>query len=123
MAKRLESKFWSKVKIETPEIKWTRIENTASFGTPDALGYNKNNHFFTCETKVTRSKKIVFSPHQISFCVRHPHNHFIILQALVPRLVKLYEGSSINDLLSLGIDAPNAIACDWIGVRDCFNKI
>jgi hypothetical protein len=67
MAKRLESKFWAKVKIETPEIKWTRIENTASFGTPDALGYNKNNHFFTCETKVSRSKKIAFSPHQISF--------------------------------------------------------
>jgi len=55
MAKRLESKFWAKVKIETPEIKWTRIENTASFGTPDALGYNKNNHFFTVETRVRRS--------------------------------------------------------------------
>ena len=123
MAKRLESKFWAKVKIETPEIKWTRIENTASFGTPDALGYNKNNHFFTCETKVSRSKKIAFSPHQISFCVRHPHNHFILIQALAPRLTKLYEGSSIHDLLSLGIDAPNTIACDWDAIRACFNKI
>jgi hypothetical protein len=66
MAKRLESKFWAKVKIETPEIKWTRIENTASFGTPDALGYNKNNHFFTCETKVSRNKKINRDPRSSS---------------------------------------------------------
>ena len=123
MAKRLESKFWAKVKLETPEISWTRIENTASFGTPDALGYNKNNHFFTCETKVTRSKKIVFSPHQISFCVRHPYNHFILIESLAPRLIKLYEGSSIHDLLSVGLDASNAIACDWIGVRARFYKI
>jgi hypothetical protein len=45
------------------------------------------------------------------------------LQALAPRLTKLYEGSSIHDLLTLGTDAPNAIACDWDGVRACFNKI
>ena len=34
-----ESKFWQYVKKNTPNIKWTRIENSAALGTPDILGY------------------------------------------------------------------------------------
>ena len=118
-----EAKLYQKLKKITPTICWNRIENLSLIGMPDVLGYNKNNHFFTCETKVSRNKKIAFSPHQISFCVRHPHNHFILLTTLAPSCVKLYEGSSIHDLLSLGTDAPNAIACSWDAIRSCFNKI
>ena len=51
---RNESQFWQYIKKNTPSIKWTRIENTSSLGTPDLLGY-VNNFFFTLELKVVRS--------------------------------------------------------------------
>jgi hypothetical protein len=49
---RPESNFWQYWKKNTPNISWTRIENTTTLGTPDLLGYNKNNIFFTVELKV-----------------------------------------------------------------------
>ena len=48
-----ETKLWHELKRITPEISWTRIENTSLFGTPDLLGYNVNSHFFTVELKIT----------------------------------------------------------------------
>ena len=47
-----EAKFYNYFKKNTPEIIYTRIENTSSLGTPDVLAYNKNNTFFTIEFKV-----------------------------------------------------------------------
>ena len=93
-----EAKLWSYVKKNFKNISWTRIENTTSFGTPDLLGYNKNNTFFTLELKVTTSDRVRFSPHQIAFHVKHPKNSFILVQGLAPRCLKLYEGSKIQEL-------------------------
>jgi len=53
-----ETKFWHELKRNTPQITWTRIENTSLPGTPDLLGYNTNGHFFTVELKVIRGIKI-----------------------------------------------------------------
>ena len=52
-----EAKFYRYFKKNTPNISYTRIENTIALGTPDVLAYNKNNTFFTIEFKVTKSKK------------------------------------------------------------------
>ena len=98
-----ETKFWQEVKRNTPEISWTRIENTSLLGTPDLLGYNTNSHFFTVELKVTRSNRVTFSPHQIAFHVRHPNNTFILTKHLVSRDVKLYEGKDIMKLVACGL--------------------
>ena len=49
---RLESKFYNELKGITPQIRWTRLENTSVLGTPDLLGYNASGHFFTVELKV-----------------------------------------------------------------------
>jgi len=46
---KFESKFYNELKRNTPQIRWTRIENTSVAGTPDLLGYNTNHHFFTVE--------------------------------------------------------------------------
>jgi len=100
---KLESRFWHELKRITPQIRWTRIENTGSFGTPDLLGYNANKHFFTVELKVTRREKIKFSPHQISFHITHPKNSFILVQARDPRAVKLYPGSAVRELDACGL--------------------
>ena len=98
-----ETKFWHELKRITPQIKWTRIENTGAFGTPDLLGYNTNCHFFTVELKVTRGNSVRFSPHQISFHKLHPKNSFIMVKHLGPCAVKLYEGSRIMELVALGL--------------------
>ena len=98
-----ETKFWQEVKRNTPQIKWTRIENSSALGTPDLLGYNTNSHFFTVELKVTSSNKIKFSPHQIAFHVKHPNNTFIMVKHLASRCVKLYEGKVIEELVACGL--------------------
>ena len=101
---RNESQFWQYVKRNTPKIKWTRIENTSSLGTPDLLGYNANNCFFTVELKVVKSgNKIRFSPHQISFHVRHPLNTFILVDDPTRARVCLYVGNQISDLVENGL--------------------
>ena len=98
-----ETKFWQEVKRNTPEISWTRIENTSLLGTPDLLGYNVNSHFFTVELKVTKGNKIRFSPHQIAFHIRHPNNTFIMVKHLASSDVKLYEGKVIEQLVACGL--------------------
>ena len=103
-----EAKFYKYFKKNTPNISYTRIENTSALGTPDVLAYNKNNTFFTIEFKVTKSKKVRFSPHQIAFHVKHPTNTFIIARAHDQRLPKLYPGSAIRDLCACGLESLRA---------------
>ena len=98
-----ETQFWRNWKKNTPNIIWTRIENTGASGTPDLLGYNKNHFFFTVELKVTRSNSVTFSPHQIAFHVLHPENSFILVQTRDPRSVKLYPGSAVRELDACGL--------------------
>ena len=101
---RNESQFWQYLKRNIPEIKWTRIENTSSLGTPDLLGYNSNRNFFTLELKVVRSgNKIRFSPHQISFHIRHPISTYILVDDAVRGRVCLYFGAQIDDLVKNGL--------------------
>ena len=99
-----ETKFWHEIKAfnikNNCELSFTRVENSAALGTPDLLVYNNSGHFFTIELKLTKAKKIRFSPHQIGFHIRHPHNSFIMLKALGPLAIKLYEGSKIHDLVA-----------------------
>ena len=97
-----ETKFYANVKKNIKNISWIRIENLSVPGTPDLLGYNNNGHFFTVELKVCKGNKIRFSPHQIAFHVKHPHNTFIIAEALGPGTVKLFRGSRIMELDACG---------------------
>jgi len=101
---KFESKFYNELKRITPQITWTRIENTSLPGTPDLLGYNVNQHFFTVELKVTKSNSLRFSPHQIAFHKLHPKNSFILAKHLASRDVILYEGKQIMDLVAWGLE-------------------
>ena len=98
-----EAKFYQYFKKNTPDISYTRIENTSALGTPDVLAYNKYNVFFTIEFKVSKSKKVRFSPHQIAFHVKHPRNSFILVEDLGQRSVKLFPGSGIKALDAWGL--------------------
>ena len=97
-----EQKFYEKIKKSIPQISWIRLENNSLFGTPDLLAYNTSGHFFTVELKVTKGNKVRFSPHQISFHVKHPNNTFIMLQHLGSGTVKLFRGSRIMELDACG---------------------
>ena len=102
-----EQKLYKKLKAFTPQIIWNRVENLSVVGMPDLLGYNDNGHFFTVELKVTKGKKIKFSPHQISFHVTHPENTFILVQTLGQGTgirFQLYPGSGILALENSGPD-------------------
>ena len=114
-----ETKFWHELKRNTPQIKWTRLENSSVFGTPDLLGYNSSGHFFTVELKVTKSNSVRFSPHQIAFHKLHPKNSFILVKSLAARRVKLYEGSKILDLVACGLKLE---AC-CLGLEACGLKL
>ena len=98
-----EAKLYQKVKRNSDGISWIRIENLSLLGTPDLLGYNNSGHFFTLELKVTKGNKVRFSPHQIAFHVKHPHNTFILVQHLGSGAVKLFRGSQILELEACGL--------------------
>jgi len=85
-------------------------------GTPDLLGYNDLGRFFTVELKYTSVNKIRFSPHQISFHVKHNLNTFILVAcAPDPQLVRLYPGARILELVDLGVKL-EPLAC---GLEPC----
>ena len=115
-----EAKLYQKLRKNPKGIIWNRIENLSSLGTPDLLGYNDSGTFFTVELKVTKGKKLKFSPHQIAFHVKHPHNTFIIAEALGPRAFKtfsvsMYRGSQIRELVRDGLELE---ACS-LGLEAC----
>jgi hypothetical protein len=85
-----EAKLYQKLKKNFIGFSLIRLENLSLLGTPDLLVYNNNRHFFTIELKVTKSKKVRFSPHQIAFHLRHP-------------TISMYRGSRIRELAACGL--------------------
>ena len=113
-----ERQLWRKLKNESKRITWTRLENWALFGTPDLLGYAPSGNFFTVELKVTSLKKsnfVRFSPHQISFHIKHKKNTFILVACALDQLVRLYPGSRILELVDSGLKL-EPLAC---GLTSC----
>jgi len=90
-----ESKFWKLIKKNTPKIQWTRLESWASFGVPDLVGYHDSCGFFMVELKVTKTKKVHFSPHQRMFHLTRTQRNFILLRDASLGAIKLYESSAI----------------------------
>ena len=103
-----EAKFYQQIKRNFKEFSLIRLENSSLLGTPDLLVCNTSGHFCTIELKVTKSKKIRFSPHQIAFHKRHPKNTFIMVKTLGPlspntSSVSMFHGSRIRELVASGL--------------------
>ena len=103
-----EAKFYQQIKRNFKEFSLIRLENSSLLGTPDLLVCNTSGHFCTLELKVTKSKKIRFSPHQIAFHSKHPKNTFIMVKALGPLPMKtfswsMFHGSRITELVACGL--------------------
>ena len=117
-----ELKLWKKIKDETSSIAWTRLENWALFGTPDLLGYSSNGNFFTVELKSTSPTKpylVHFSPHQISFHIKHKKNTYILVACALDKLVRVYPGSRILELVDSGVKL-EPLAC---GLKSCVSVL
>ena len=104
-----EAKFYQQIKRNLKEFSFVRIENSSLLGTPDLLVYNTSGHFCTVELKVTKSKKIRFSRHQIAFHTRHPDNTFIMIRTLGPLSpntspISMFHGSRIRELAACGLE-------------------
>ena len=112
-----ERKFYQKIKRAFSDFSLIRLENNSLHGTPDLLVCNANGHFFTIELKVTKSNKVNLSPHQIAFHVKHPHNTFIMVEALGSGTVKLFRGSRIMELAACGLELE---AC-CLGLEACYS--
>ena len=114
-----ERKLWHELKRNTPQIKWTRLENTSLLGTPDLLGYTSSGKFFTLELKTTSANKIKFSPHQIAFHITHPKNSYILVKSLDQGDLKLFPGSEIQSLVACGFRLE---ACS-LGLKSVIEKL
>ena len=103
-----EAKFYQQIKRNLKGFSFIRIENSSLLGTPDLLVYNTSGNFCTVELKVTKSKKIRFSPHQIAFHTRHNQNTFIMIKTLGPcssktSPISMYHGHRIRELAACGL--------------------
>ena len=103
-----EAKFYQQIKRNFKQLSLIRIENSSLLGTPDLLVCNTSGNFCTIELKVSKGKKLRFSPHQIAFHKRHPHNTFILAKTLGPlppktSPISMYRGSKITELVASGL--------------------
>ena len=116
-----EAKFYQQIKRNFKSLSLIRIENSSLLGTPDLLVCNTSGHFCTVELKVTKGNKLRFSPHQIGFHIKHPHNTFILAKALGPlppktSPISMYRGSRINELVTSGLSL-DACGYGWDACR------
>ena len=117
-----EAKLYKKIKSSWTEFSFNRLENSSLLGTPDLLVSNNSGHFFTIELKVTKGKKLKFSSHQIAFHYKHPHNTFILAQALGPRALNtysMYKGSQIMELDACGLE----LEAWCLGLEACYLEL
>ena len=116
-----EAKFYQQIKRNFNKFSLIRLENSSLLGTTDLLVCNTSGHFCTIELKVTKGNKIRFSPHQIAFHIKHPHNTFILAKALGPlppktSPISMYHGSKIEELVTSGLKL-EACYSDWDACR------
>ena len=122
-----EAKFYQNVRKNFKSFSLIRLENLSLLGTPDLLVCNTSGHFRTLELKVTKGNKIRFSPHQIAFHIKHPHNTFIMVKALGPlppktSPISMYHGSRIEELVTYGLKL-EACYSDWDACRLAIERV
>ena len=105
----LEKNFWQEIRKKLKHYQWLRLESYATQGVPDLLGTTQDGMFFTVELKVTKSKTVKVSPHQIAFHkARLNSPSFILVKSLVQRpstksQLYLYPSSLVDELIAHGL--------------------
>ena len=118
----LEKNFWQEIRKKLKHYQWLRLESYATQGVPDLLGTTQDGMFFTVELKVTKSKRVKVSPHQIAFHkARLNSPSFILVKSLVQSPSKksqlyLYHSSQLDQLLTKGIEPSFLVPDGWSGL-------
>jgi Holliday junction resolvase len=125
---KLETNFWKQIKNNLTDFQWVRLESWATKGVPDVMGFTKDGKIFTVELKVTKSRSVYFSPHQIAFHVEHENSPcFILVKALSPSSPKkygiyLFHAKQVRQIVEQGLDASARYSTlspvNWTKVRD-----
>ena len=116
----LEKNFWQEISKKLKQYQWLRLETYATQGVPDLLGTTQEGMFFTVELKVTKSKRVKVSPHQIAFHkARLNSPSFILVKSLVQSSSKksqlyLYHSSQLDQLLTKGIEPSFLVPDGWL---------
>ena len=118
----LEKNFWQEIRKKLKHYQWLRLETYATQGVPDLLGTTQDGMFFTVELKVTKSKRVKVSPHQIAFHKARLNSPcFILVKSLVQSPSKksqlyLYHSSQLDQLLTKGIESSFLVPDGWLGL-------
>ena len=118
----LEKNFWQEIRKKLKHYQWLRLESYATQGVPDLLGTTQEGMFFTVELKVTKSKTVKVSPHQIAFHkARLNSPSFILVKSLVQSPSKksqlyLYHASKLEELLTNGLEPSFLVPDGWSGL-------
>ena len=118
----LEKNFWQEVRKKLKHYQWLRLETYATQGVPDLLGTTQEGMFFTVELKVTKSKRVKVSPHQIAFHKARLNSPcFILVKSLVQSPSKksqlyLYHASKLEELLTNGLEPSFLVPDGWLGL-------
>ena len=104
MTVKTETSFWKTLKeyLNRGDYIVSRLESYVTPGFPDCLVYHRKTGFFTVELKVVNSStKVVLSPFQIAWNMRHATagaQSYILVSLPLAEGVKLFHGCKTKEL-------------------------
>jgi len=114
-----ESNFYKQLRINTPEVLWTRIENRHGGGIPDLNGLYDGRDFWV-ELKITTTNKVRLSPTQISWHYNrglYGGRSFILVKNTKTKEIKLFNNMDVRKLALEGFQSNSLIILrapyDW----------
>jgi len=117
-----ESNFYKQLRINTPEVLWTRIENRHGGGIPDLNGLYDGRDFWV-ELKITTTNKVRLSPTQISWHYNrglYDGKSFILVKNTKTKEIKLFNNTDVRKLALEGFQSNSLITLkapyDWLSL-------
>jgi len=117
-----ESNFYKQLRINTPEVLWTRIENRHGGGIPDLNGLYDGRDFWV-ELKITTTNKVRLSPTQISWHYNrglYDGRSFILVKNTKTKEIKLFNNTNVRKLALEGFQSNSLITLkapyDWLSL-------
>jgi hypothetical protein len=117
-----ESNFYKQLRINTPEVLWTRIENRHGGGIPDLNGLYDGRDFWV-ELKITTTNKVRLSPTQISWHYNrglYDGRSFILVKNTKTKEIKLFNNTDVRKLALEGFQSNSLITLkapyDWLSL-------
>jgi len=114
-----ESNFYKQLRVNTPEVLWTRIENRHGGGIPDLNGLYDGRDFWV-ELKITTTNKVRLSPTQISWHYNrglYGGRSFILIKNTKTKEIKLFNNTDVRKLALEGFQSNSLIILrapyDW----------